>query len=145
MEGGHRVNMTNVPDVDAIGWEGLGAMLDGVHRAMATLDTVMTTPLIHKSTSITGVDRHRVVAVTMAGGRPSSVSIDPARAARSGRQGLSDALNQEFEDAYARYDRDHDAASPDDDGELANAMREMQSIVARITGIDPDTESRMEA
>ena len=66
---------------------------------------------------------------------------------------MSDALNQAFEDAYARHDADADAdadagadAEPSgDDGALAEVAREMQSIVARVTGADPGRENRTES
>lgn len=137
-----------LPDIDAIGWEELGTMLDGVRRAMSKLDTVLAAPLVSTSVSTIGADRHRIVEVSLAGGQPSSVSIDPARAARAGRQGLSDALNQAFEEAYAQYDRKNDAETSSDydgvPGTLAEVMRDMQSIVARVTGINSGRENRTE-
>lgn len=139
----------NLPGVGVIGWEGLGVMLDGVRRAMSTLESALAAPQFRTPVANTGTDRHRIATVVLAGGRPSAVTIDPARATRAGRQQMSDALNQAFEDAYARHDADAnagaDAEPSGDDGALAEVAREMQSIVARVTGADPGRENRTES
>lgn len=112
----------------SLGWNGLGRMLEVVQRAIVTLERTGPGPA-PVIAPVVGRSANRRVSVSLIGGQLSDVTVDAGWAGGVGRQQLSDAFNEAFEDGYAGPQTEPGTGPAD---ELAGVLVELQDVMSRL-------------